>query len=318
MRLTSPHVASRLVRVAYQSDRTFSELAAFVAVVEHRGFSSAARAAGLRKATLSERVRSLEERLGVRLLVRTTRTLRLTDEGHAYAVHARRSLEAARDAETAAVATRATPSGTLRVSMSPALATVLLDGVVTPYMRAHPRVSVEVDASTRNVDLAREGFDLAVRVGRLADSALTVHRLGGARGGYYAGRTYVARRGMPKRPEDIAEHDAIAMPRGDRMPRWHFAAGNRKRAIIVRPRLFVASFELGIRAALAGLGIVPNLHHYVRPYLARKQLVAVLEEWTPPALEVNAVFAPGSTLVPKTRTMIDMLAAWFAARGGCV
>lgn len=298
----------------YQSDR-LAQLAAFVAVVEHQGFSAAARAAGLRKATLSERVRDLEERLGVPLLARTTRTLRLTDEGHAYAEHARRALVAAREAEAAAIETRAAPGGTLRISMSPALATLFVDGVLAPYMRAYPAVSVEVDASPRNVDLVREGFDLAIRVGRLADSSLAVRRLGVGRGGYYASRSYLARRGTPARPEDLAEHDTIAILRGDRMPEWHFTSGSRRRTIIVRPRLFVGSIDLARRAALAGLGIVPSMRLEARAY---KQLVAVLEDWTPPAFEVNALFARGRALLPKTRAMIDLLAAWFAKNRGRV
>jgi DNA-binding transcriptional LysR family regulator len=304
--------------MAYRSEVALAELVAFVAVVDHHGFSAAARAAGLRKATLSERVRDLEARLGATLLVRTTRTLSLTDEGRAYADHARRALAAAREAEAAAIAMRATPSGKLRITMTPALAALFLDGVIAPYMRSHPNVSVELDTSMRNVDVVREGFDLAIRVGRLADSTLVARRLGTARGGYYASPAYLARRGAPTRPEELADHDTVAIPRGDRMPTWTFTSGHRKRSVVVRPRLFVGAFELAIPAALAGIGIIPNLRHHVQPYLAREELVPVLPEWTRPAIEVNALFAPGNARLPKLRAMIDRFAAWFAERGGKV
>ena len=302
----------------YHSDRRLAELAAFAAVIEHRGFSAAARVGGLRKATLSERVRSLEERLGVALLVRTTRSLHLTDEGRAYAEHARRALAAARQAEASALASRDVPTGTLRMSTTPVLATLLVEKVVAPYMRKYPSVSVEMDASPRVVDLAREGFDVVVRVGRLADSSLMVRRLGRGRGGYYASPAYLERRGVPNRPEDLAEHDAIGMSRGDRLPEWHFASGARKRSVVVRPRMVVASYELGIRAATSGLGVVPCLREGVRALLAKRALVPVLEAWTPPAYEVSALFTPTSALVPKTRVMVDMLVAWFQKHGGVV
>jgi DNA-binding transcriptional LysR family regulator len=292
------------------------ELAAFVAVVKHGGFAAAARAAGLRKATLSERVRMLEERLDVKLLVRSTRTLRVTDEGRAFDREARRALAAASAAESAVLEMRAKPSGTLRISVTPTLAAVLADAVIAPYMCEHPEVAIEIDATTRSVDLLREGYDLAIRVGRLADSSLTVRRLGHAHGGYFASRAYLARKGTPEFPEDLAHHDTIAMPRGDRLPEWHFVNGRRKRTVVVHPRVFASSFELGIVGAVAGLGVVPCTHTAARPYLAKKQLVPVLESWTPPAFEVNAVFPSGAALVPKTRLMIDALSSWFAAQGG--
>lgn len=298
----------------YQSDRALAELSALVAVVEHRGFSAAARSAGLRKATLSDRVRSLEARLGVPLLVRTTRSLRLTDEGRGYVEQARIAIEAARKAEIAALATRAKPSGTLRMSVTPTIADVIMAHVVAPYLREHPDVSVELDASVRLIDFAREGFDLAVRVGPLADSSLVSRRLGRARGGYYASPAYLERRGTPKQPQDLQEHDAIALMRTDRLPEWHFASGARKRSVVVRPRVVVSTSELGLTAAVAGLGIVPCARHVARPLVARGELAQVLASWTPRAFEIHAVFSPGAAHVPKTRAMIDRLAAWFAKR----
>jgi len=298
----------------YQSDRALAELSALVAVVEHRGFSAAARSGGLRKATLSDRVKSLEDRLGVRLLVRTTRSLRLTDEGRGYVEQARLALDAARKAESAALATRAQPRGTLRMSVSPAIADMVLEHVVAPYVRDHPDVSVDLDASTRLVDFARDGIDLAVRVGPLADSSLVVRRLGSGRGGYYASPSYLERRGAPKRPEDLQRHDVIAMSRGDRLPEWHFASGTRKRSVVLRPRIVVSSFELGVGAAVAGLGVVPCPRHVARPLVARGLLAPVLASWTPRAFDLNVVFSPGAANAPKTRVMIDRLASFFAKR----
>jgi DNA-binding transcriptional LysR family regulator len=134
----------------------------------------------------------------------------------AVAARARAALVAANEADAAAIAMRAKPSGTLRMTMSPALAHILLAGPVASYAQEHPDVVMEIDATTRTVDLLRERWDIAVRVGRLPDSSLVARRLGHAGAGYYASRAYLARRGKPETPEDLAAHDAIAMPRGDR------------------------------------------------------------------------------------------------------
>ena len=186
----------------YQSERSLAELAAFVAVVESNGFSAAARASGARKATLSLRVSDLETRLGVPLLVRTTRSLRLTEEGRAYLEHARRSLAAARDADAVVTAAKSEPSGLLRVTAPGSLADMLFNTVVVAYLTKHPGVSVSLDTSMRRIDLTREGFDLAVRIGPLAESGLVARRLGKTSGGYFASPKYLEQRGKPRRPED--------------------------------------------------------------------------------------------------------------------
>ncbi|WP_437307843.1 LysR substrate-binding domain-containing protein [Sorangium sp. So ce388] len=304
----------------YQSGRSLEELAAFVAVVEANGFTAAARALRARKATLSQRVQDLEERLGVSLLVRTTRSLRVTDEGRAYFEHARRSLAAARDAEAVVAMAKSKPSGLLRVTTSAALAGVLMEGVVTPYLARYPDVSVELDTSVRRVDLVREGFHLALRVGPLDDSSLVARRLGVATGGYYASPRYLERRGAPERPEELLGiHDTVMVMvarEGGGPKAWPFARGARKLSLVVRPRLSLSSFELAVQAAAAGAGVVRSPRYFVRPFLAKGRLVPVLEEWTPRGFDVHAVFPPGGALVPKTRVFLDMLAAWFDKNGG--
>jgi DNA-binding transcriptional LysR family regulator len=302
-----------LVRMAYQPDRALIEAAAFAAVAEAGGFSAAARAGGLRKATLTERVRSLEARLGVSLLVRTTRTLRLTDDGRAYLEHARRALDAVRAADAAATSAR--PTGTVRVSVLPPLADVLLAEVVAPYLSRHPEVSVVFDASIGHVDLARERVDVAVRVGPLVDSALICRRLATLPGGYYASPAYVARRGAPSTPDALASHDTIAMSRGDRLPSWRFARGGRSRTVVVRPRLQVAAFEQGIAAAVAGAGIVPSPPFAVRRFVDDGTLVQVLRAWTPATFDVYAVH-PAGRAAARIQVFVEALVAWFARRRG--
>ena len=298
----------------YQSERSLAELAAFVAVVESNGFSAAARASGARKATLSLRVSDLETRLGVPLLVRTTRSLRLTEEGRAYLEHARRSLAAARDADAVVTAAKSEPSGLLRVTAPGSLADMLFNTVVVAYLTKHPGVSVSLDTSMRRIDLTREGFDLAVRIGSLAESGLVARRLGKTSGGYFASPKYLEQRGKPRRPEDLREHDTIAITTADGPTEWAFVVDGKRSSVAVRPRLLASSFELGVRAAAAAVGILRAPRHFVEPLLAKKQLVQVLRECSPPGADVHAVMPPGGALVPKTRVFLDMLVAWFAKR----
>ncbi|NMO14223.1 LysR family transcriptional regulator [Pyxidicoccus fallax] len=299
----------------YQSNRALEELAAFTAVVEANGFTAAARALRARKATLSQRVQELEERLGVSLLVRTTRSLRLTEEGRAYFEHARRSLAAARAAEDAVAQAKSKPSGLLRVTTSAAIAGMVLEPVVNPFLEKYPEVSIHLDTSVRRLNLVREGIDLALRVGPLDDSSLIARRLGRVSGGYYASPRYLQRRGAPSHPEELHDHATITIPGGEGPKDWPFASGTRKLSFRVKPRLEVSSFELAVRAAVAGLGIVRTPLYFASPFLARRQLVPVLEEWNPPGVWVHAVMPPGGALVPKTRLFLDALTDWFRQQG---
>jgi DNA-binding transcriptional LysR family regulator len=302
--------------MAYQSNQALEELRAFVAVVDAEGFRSAARATGGRKATLSVRVRDLELRLGVPLLVRTTRSLRLTDEGRAYFEHASRALASARDAEAVVLASKSEPRGTLRVTTSAAMAALVMDNVVSAYLAKHAHARVELHVSERRVDIVHERFDLAVWAGALEDSSLIARKLGVAAGGYYASPRYLARRGEPVSPDDLATHDVIVVPKGDAPVEWAFVIGGKQKWFTLRPRLVVTDLGLAARAASAGSGIVRSPLALVKPYVAKKRLVVILEKWTPPGLEVHAVFPPGATLVPKTRAFVDMLQNWFDRHEG--
>ncbi|HKQ71112.1 MAG TPA: LysR substrate-binding domain-containing protein [Polyangiaceae bacterium] len=286
---------------------------AFVAVVDAHGFTAAARATHGRKATLSRRVAALEARLGVSLLARSTRSLRLTEEGQAYFEHARRSLASACDAEAVVLSAKSKPTGLLRVTTSASLAVPVLEHVIAAYLTKHPDVAVQLDTSDRRIDLVREGFDLAIRIGPLDDSSLIARRLGFASGGFYASPRYLAKKGSPNRPEDVASHDTIVIPKAGAGMEWPFVVGGKRRLLPVRPRLIVTDLELAARAGAAGLGILRAPLQIAQPYLARNELVAILREWTLPSLDVYAVFPSGGGLVPKTRVFVDMLEAWFKA-----
>jgi LysR family transcriptional regulator for bpeEF and oprC len=309
--VTILHLRARLGRVEYQLNQALEELQAFVAVVDAQGFSAAARATRGRKATLSRRVQDLEARLGVQLLVRTTRSMRLTEEGSAYYEHASRALALARDAEAAVLSAKAEPRGMLRVTTVPSLAALIVEDVVVRYLAKHPQVRMQLHVTERRLDIIREGFDLAVWGGALGDSSLVARKLGLAAGGYFASPSYLARRPEPKSPDELASHDLVTITKGRGTTEWKFQMGGKPKPLAIRPRLVVDDAELAARAAAAGLGIAPAPMAIAQRYLEKKTLVAILSRWTPPPVDVYAVFPPGGALVQRTRAFVDMLQTCF-------
>jgi DNA-binding transcriptional LysR family regulator len=287
------------------------DMGLFVAVVRAGGFTAAARTLGLRKAFVSKRLRALEERLGVSLLHRTTRAVRLSEEGQVYFAHAERAVDAAREGEAVLSATRAAPSGVLRVTTTSALAEVLLEPVVLAYLEKHPRVRVELDDSARSLDLIREGWDVAVRAGALPDSSLRATKLGTARGGFWASPDYLEARGVPDVPSALHRHVAVAMHGSP--PEWGFEQAGRRVSVVVPTRLVTTSYALAVRAARAGVGIVRAPDFYVREDVVSGRLRAVLPEWTPRAAPVHAVTPPG-VWPPKTRVFVAMLGRFLRKR----
>jgi DNA-binding transcriptional LysR family regulator len=285
-----------------QSLPDFEGLGLLVTVVEQGGFTAAARATGLRKALISRRVRELEERLRTQLLVRTTRTVRLTEEGRRYFEPAQRALRAAREAELAMAAGLDRPVGVLRVTTTAVLAERLLEPVVLRYLEAYPEVTLELDVSSRATDLLREGFDVAIRVGPLPDSSLSARKLGQARTGYFASPGYVKKHGAPAEPRELAQHATVVIG-GDSVVEWPFARDGKPLSVPVHPRLLTSSYELAARAAVAGLGIARLPEFYARELLARRALVAVLQDWTPPPLPVHLLTPPGIQPA-KTRAFV--------------
>lgn len=298
----------------YQSDLALEELRAFVAVVDAQGFRAAARVTRGRKATLSRRVQDLETRLGVSLLVRTTRSMRLTEEGRAYYEQASRALALARDAEAAVLSAKAEPRGMLRVTTVPSLAARIVDEVVVRYLAKYPLVRMQLHVVERRIDIVREGFDVAVWGGALDDSSLVARKLGAVAGGYFASPRYLARCPAPKSPDQLASHELVTITKGHGTTEWAFWMGGKPKRVAIRPRLVVDDAELAARAAAAGLGIAPAPMAIAERYLEKKTLVAVLSKWTPPPVDVYAVLPPGGALVPKTRAFVDVLATCFPTR----
>jgi DNA-binding transcriptional LysR family regulator len=297
--------------VAYQSGE-LDDLGVFVAVVEAGGFSAAARVMGARKAHVSRRIQELERRLGVRLLERTTRTVRLTEAGAAYYERGARAIALAHEARAVIDAGRREPVGLLRVTTTQLLAELLLRPVILTYLRDHPRVSVELDVTSRAVDIVREGFDLALRVGVSSESNLVGRVLGRGRTVCVASPVYLASVAAPRAPKDLERLDAVAIAGGP--SEWGFQRRGRKFFVRPRTRLSTPSYTLAREAIVAGLGIGQLPSYFVAQDLAAGRLESILESWMPPAVSITAVYASRALVAQKTRAFVDALTTYVAKR----
>ncbi len=282
----------------------------FAAVAEAGSFTGAARKLGLRKSTVSRRLDALEERLGVKLLHRTTRQLRMTEAGERYHTRCSHVVAEARAAEEEAREQRGEPRGTLRLSATPPLADHLLPAVLFPYLKAHPGMAVDVLTSWTAVDLLAQGIDLALRVGPLSDSSLNARALGSARVAYCASPAYVRAHGAPRAPRELDSHACVGISDAGERVLWPFLGPSGKTVRVpVTPRLRVNDYVLAHRAVLDGLGLGRFPHPMVAQDLEAGRLVEVLSEHLPPSFPVYAVY-PGSRRPPaKVQAFLQLLTA---------
>ncbi len=300
--------------MAYQSGDLgdLGDLALFVAVVDAGGFSAAARAIGARKAHVSRRVQELERHLGARLLERTTRAVRLTEVGAAVYERAARAVALAREAQAVVAAGRREPFGLLRVSTTQLLAELVLRPVVLRYLRRHRGVSVELDITSRAVDIVREGFDLALRVGVPPDSNLVGRVVGKGRAICVASPSFLGAAAALTHPKELREVDAVVITGG--APEWSFQRGRTRLSVRPRARLTTPSYALAREATLAGVGVARLPSYFVADDLAAGRLEQLLAPWTPPEASITAIYASRDLIAPKTRAFLDLLAEHVAKR----
>ena len=285
-----------------------NELAVFVAVVDAASFVGAARALGMPTSTVSRRVASLEDRLGARLLHRTTRRVGLTEAGERLHARAASVVREAREAERAVRELGGTPRGLLRVTSVPLFAREFLVPVACEYLQRYPEAEVELLGTLRLVDLIGEGFDLAVRAGPLQDSSLMARRLVPGQAVVCASPDYLARHGTPAHPEDLARHDCILRQRrGGDSSIWRFEGGDAPLEIEVRGRLRVSSPELAYEAVRAGLGVARVPAFVAEPALRSGELEHLLEAWALPPLLLHALWPSSRHLSIKVRAFLDLL-----------
>lgn len=284
----------------------------FAEVAQAGSVTVGAQRLGVRKSTVSRRLRALEERLGVRLLDRNTRHLRLTDAGREYLSHSTRLVSEASEVNRAMREARGTPHGTLRVATFSLLGE-LLTPLISEFLLRHLHVRVELSLTDAHVDLISEDYDLALRTGPLTDSGLIAKRLGTLRTGYYASPSYLSRRGTPRSPRELSSHECVLVTDRASQEVWFFKGPRTPRTVPVDGRLRVPTLRAGHAAAKAGLGLVRLPTWAVREDVAAGALVPVLENLTPEGTPVFAVYASARQTPAKVKAFLELLAERRAA-----
>ena len=285
-----------------------SEMAAFVRVVEANGFSAAAPALGLTPSAVSKLITRLEARLGVRLLQRTTRAIKLTQEGEVFYAAARRIVGEIETLENQIAGQSGTPSGTLRVTTSLAFTTHQLAPVLAEFMARHPLVQIELLPTDRVIDMVEEGIDVAVRIGRLADTSFMARKIGEDKRLICAAPSYLARHGTPRRPEDLARHKCIVSRDHTYLNRWSFKVDGRPVEIDVRGRVAVSEGEAQMQLALQGIGIVRLTRLTLAQAIRDGKLVPLLGDFSADEpVGIHAVYPHRRHLAPKVPAFVNFL-----------
>ena len=285
----------------------FHLMSVFVAVAEEQGFAGGARRLGLSPPAVTRAVAALEDRLGVKLLNRTTRHVRATDAGLRYLDSARRILAEADEADEAAAGAHATPRGQLAVTAPVLFGNLFVMPGIVEFLKRHPDVSVSAVFLDRVVSLLEEGLDVGVRIGELPDSTMRAIPVGFVRRVVCASPRYVKRHGEPKRPADLAQHAIVAASPVTPTLEWRFGAGRESFTTRVRPRLSVTSNDAAVHAALLGFGVTRLLSYQVAAHLAAGRLQRVLAGFEPPPLPIHVLHLEGRQASAKVRGFVDLL-----------
>lgn len=275
----------------------------FTRVVECHSFTSAALTLNMQKSTVSRRIAQLEERLGVRLLNRTTRKLRLTEVGQAYYERCRQIMQEFAEAEQAIMQLQKEPTGLLRISSPIEFGQLFLGGVIGEFMRRYPAIQVEVELTTRTVDPVEEGVDVAIHRGRPQDSSLVARPMMSSPRQLFASPAYLAQHGVPRRPEDLASHRCIQIADSGR--KWHFVEPHV--SVQINPVLTVNNITLAREAALAGAGIINVPAFIAQQNLREGTLCRVLEQVLLPSSELYALYPSRRFQAMKVKAFIDFM-----------
>lgn len=288
----------------------------FVTVVDCGSFSAAARQLRIGQPALSKSVAQLEDRLGIRLIVRSTRSHSLTEAGQRFYDGARLALDEADAAEAAARDEARSLSGNLRIAAPPVYASQVMIPLLADFHALHPELRIELILDDRRIDLVEEGVDLALRTGQLGDSSLLARRIDSARRMLVATPDFLAAHGTPGDPDDLARHRIVSFASFDSREAWTFRRdGEQQIAYPADPILRVNSAE-GLRAAvLAGMGIAMVTNRMVGVSLARGELVPVLADWTLGGNDIWVIFPEGRRVRPRARLFADWLAGAVSSLG---
>jgi DNA-binding transcriptional LysR family regulator len=288
-----------------------NDLYFFAAVVEHGGFSAAGRALGVPKSRLSKRVAQLEERLGVRLLQRTTRRFVVTEVGERFYAHCRAVLEEAQAAQDAVDELRAEPRGMVRLSCPVSLAQTVLAYLLPDFLVMYPKMQVRLLSGDRRVDVIGEGYDLAIRVRNKldTDANLVVRTFGQSRTKLVASPALLNAQGRPTQPDELAKLPALSMREHEGAQVWELIdASGTQVNVEVHARLITGDFAVLLESARRGMGVALLPEFVCAPAITRGELEVVLPEWSMPEGTMHFVYPSRRGMLPGVRALVDFLA----------
>ncbi len=275
----------------------------FVRVAETGSFAESARHLHVSAPAVTRAVASLEDLIGARLFVRTTRSVKLTDAGSRYFDDCRRILADIKEAEAAAAGSYATPAGSLGVTASSLFGQMFILPIVTEYLSAYPTMSGRTLFVDRQVNIVEEGMDVAVRIGHLPDSGFSAIKVGSVRRVVCGSPTYFEKHGVPQCPAELREHDIVASTSAWSSPEWRFGENHR---VTIHPTLQCNTNESAIAAAVSGFGLTRVLHYQIGDDLVGGRLQLALSDYEEPPLPVHLIHPEGRHAPAKVRAFIDM------------
>ncbi len=279
----------------------------FATVAEEGGFSTAAKELGMSKSQASRQIAALEASLGVQLLRRSTRAVKLTEAGFAYLERARTILSDLAEADSAVAALHAEPAGTLKINAPMSLGVSHLAPAVAEFMLRYPALHIALILNDRFVDPYEEGFDVTLRIGDVPDSSLSARKLAQIEMGIYAAPAYCSARGRPKGPEDLPDHDALYYGPPGPAPKWLIRGSGGEETVFIRQKMCSNNGDVLRQAAVAGLGIALLPAFIVRRELASGALLQLLDGFEPKPLTFYAIYPPTRFMSAKLRLFIDFL-----------
>lgn len=275
----------------------------FAKVAETESFAETARHLHMSAPAVTRAVAALEETIGARLFVRTTRSVKLTEAGSRYFEDCRRILADIVEAEAAAAGSYATPSGTLTVTASALFGQMYVLPIMTDYLDAYPTMSARSFFIDRPVNIVEEGIDVAIRIGHLPDSGFTAIKVGSVRRVVCGAPAYFEKHGIPAKPADLKDHRVVGSTSAWASPEWRFGRDER---VMIHPNLQCNTNEAAISTAVTGWGLTRVLHYQIGPALIEGQLQIVLSDYEEPPLPIHVLHPEGRHAPAKVRAFIDL------------
>jgi DNA-binding transcriptional LysR family regulator len=279
----------------------------FVAVAEAESLAGGARRLCMSPPAVTRAISVLEDRLGVRLLTRTTRIVRVTEAGLRYLEDARRIIAEVDEADEAAAGVNAEPRGRLTITAPVLFGKMFVTPAIVEYLQRYSAVDVSALFVDRVVNLIEEGLDLGIRIGHLPDSSMKAIKVGQVRSVVCASPEYLAAHGSPALPGDLRWHTLISASGVSPMAEWKFVEGGNSLSVRLQPRLTVTTNDAAVESALAGFGLTRLLSYQVAPHLAAGKLKVVLGDYEPPPLPIHVIHREGRQAAAKVRSFMDVI-----------